>query len=70
MRTSNLSAGRMILKGKGKGKGRPISSHVDTEREQWYSSTVSLTSALDGGGLLWPRPGSFTPDNDPVPVVE
>ena len=54
MRTSNLLAGKMIIKGKGKskgkGKGRPISSHENTEREQWYSSTVSLTSALDEVG--------------------
>ena len=47
VRTTNLSAGRVILKGKSKDIGRPISNHVDTDREQWYSSTVSLTSALD-----------------------
>ena len=28
---------------------------------QTYSSTLSLTSALDGSGLLSPRPGRFTP---------
>jgi hypothetical protein len=26
-----------------------------------YSSTLSLTSALDGGGWSTPRPGRFTP---------
>jgi hypothetical protein len=26
-----------------------------------YSSTLSLTSALDGGGWSNPRPGRFTP---------
>jgi hypothetical protein len=35
-----------------------------------YSSTLSLTSALDGGGWSTPRPGRFTPGNDPVPIVQ
>jgi len=30
--------------------------------EQRYSSTPSLTSALDGGGWLTPRSGRFTPN--------
>ena len=34
-----------------------------------YSSTLSLTSALDGGGGSAPRPGRFTPRKDPVPIV-
>jgi hypothetical protein len=32
--------------------------------EQRYSSTHSLTSALDGGGWLTPCPSRFTPGND------
>ena len=35
-----------------------------------YSSTLSLTSALDGGGWPTPRPGRFTPGKDSVPTVE
>ena len=35
-----------------------------------YSSTLSLTSALDGGGWPTPRPDRFTPGNDPVPIVQ
>jgi hypothetical protein len=36
-----------------------------------YSSTLSLTSALDGSGWLTPRPGRFTPkERDPVPFVQ
>ena len=31
--------------------------------------TLSLTSALDGGGLSTPRLGRFTPAKDPVPIV-
>ena len=30
------------------------------------SSTLALTSALDGDGWLTPRPGRFTPENDKV----
>jgi hypothetical protein len=34
------------------------------------SSTLSLTSALDGGGWSKPRPGRFIPANDPVSIVQ
>jgi len=34
-----------------------------------YSSTVSLTSALDGGGLSTPHRSCFTPWKDRVPIV-
>jgi hypothetical protein len=37
--------------------------------EKRYSSTLSLTSALYGGGLSTPRPGRFTSGKDPVPTV-
>ena len=33
-------------------------------REWRYSSTVSLTSVLDGGVWLMPRPGRFTPERE------
>jgi len=35
-----------------------------------YSSTLSVTLALDGGGWSTPRPGRFTPVEDPVPIVQ
>jgi hypothetical protein len=35
---------------KGKGKVHPRTGHEGPEGEQEYSSTPSLTSALDGGG--------------------
>ena len=35
-----------------------------------YSSTLSLTSALDVGGWSTPRPGRFTPGKNPVPIVQ
>jgi len=34
------------------------------------SSTLSLTSALDGGGWSTSRPGHFTPRKYPVPNVQ
>jgi hypothetical protein len=34
-----------------------------------YSSTLSLTSALDGDRWSTPRPGRLTPGKDAVPVV-
>ena len=47
-------------KGKGKGKGHPITCHKGPEGEYSYSSTLSLTSALDLGGWSAPRPCRFT----------
>ena len=35
-----------------------------------YSSTLSLTSALDGGGWSAPRPGRFTPWKYPLAIVQ
>jgi len=43
------------------GKVRPRTGHEGTEGEWRYSSTLSLTSALDGGGWSVPCPNRFTP---------
>ena len=56
--------------GKGKGKVHPTTIHEGPEGEYRYSSTHSLTSAIDGGGWSTPRPGRFNPGNDPVPIVQ
>ena len=53
---------------KDKGKGHPITGHEGPEIEYKYSSTLSLTSTLDGGWST-PRPGRFTPGKDPVPIL-
>jgi hypothetical protein len=53
-----------------KGKVLPRTGHEGPEGEYRYSSTLSLTSALDRGGWSTPRPGRFTPGNDPVPIVQ
>ena len=52
---------RHQLRYKGKGKVHPRTGHEGPEGEQIYSSTLSLTSALQGCGWLTPRPGRFTP---------
>jgi len=41
-----------------KGKGSSRKGHAGPEVEQRYRSTLSLTSALDGGGCSTPRPGT------------
>jgi len=52
-----------------KGKGQPRTGHEDPEGEETYSSTLFLTSVLDGVGWPTPRPGRFTPGKDPAPIV-
>jgi hypothetical protein len=54
---------------RGKAIVHPITGHEGPEGEQMYSSTISLTSVLDGGGWSTPCPGRFTPRKDPVPIV-
>jgi hypothetical protein len=44
----------------GKSKVYLIPCHEGTKREKRYSSTLSLTSALDWGGWLTPRSRRFT----------
>jgi len=49
----------------------PRTRHIGPEGEQRYSSTLSLTSALDAGGWSTPRPSRFTPrEREPVPIVQ
>ena len=42
----------------------PMTGREGPEGEYKYSCTISLTSALDGGAWLTPRPGRFTPGKD------
>ena len=50
-------------------KVHPTKFHEGTEREQLHCFSLSFTSALDGGGWLTPRPGRFTPGNDPLSTI-
>ena len=43
---------------------------MQAQREQRYSSTLSLTSALDRGGWITPQPDNFSPGKQPVPIVQ
>jgi hypothetical protein len=43
---------------------RSITCHEGTEGKARYSYTLSLTSALGGGGWSTPRPGRFTPGKE------
>jgi hypothetical protein len=47
-----------------RGKVRRRTGHEGPETEQRYSSTLSLSSALDGGESLTPRFDRFTPGKD------
>jgi hypothetical protein len=47
-----------------KRKIHPRTGHEGPMGEYRYSSLLSLTSALNGGGLLMPRPGRFTPGKE------
>ena len=42
----------------------PSTGHEGSEGQQKYNSTLSLTSALDGGGWL-----KRTPGYDPLPIM-
>jgi len=45
---------------KGKGEVHPRTGHKHPEGKKRYSSTLSLTSALNGGGWSTSRPRRFT----------
>ena len=56
--------GKVDTSVKGKGKVRPTAGYEGPEGQYTITSTFSLTSALDGGGWLTPRPGRFIPKKD------
>jgi hypothetical protein len=51
-------------------KFHPTTGYEIPEGEYRYSSTLSLTSVLGGFGWSAPRPGMFTPRNDPIRMVQ
>ena len=56
--------------GKGKNKIHPRTSYLGPKGEQKYSATLSLTSALDGGGWSTPCPSCFTSRNETLPIAQ
>jgi hypothetical protein len=51
------------------GKVHPVTCSEGTVGEYMYGYTLSLSSALSGGGWLTPHPCCFAPINHPVPIV-
>jgi hypothetical protein len=51
-------------------KFHPRTGRECPEWEERHCGTLSLTSALDGGGWSTPSPARFTPGRDPVPLVQ
>ena len=54
--------------GKGKGKASPVTGHEVPERENRCSSTLSLTSALDGVGGQRHAPAALPPGKTRYPL--
>lgn len=54
----------LSLMGGGGGKIHPIIGHEGPEEEKTYSSTLSLTIVLHGGGWLTPCPRHYTPGKE------
>jgi hypothetical protein len=62
---------KLIFGSKLTGTIHPRTGHEGPEWKQRYSSTLSLTSALDGGGWLKPRSGRFFPGKEArYPIVQ
>ena len=55
-------------KGRGKGKGHPITGHESPEVEERYSSTLSLTSELNGVGGQRHDPAALPPAKTQYPL--
>jgi hypothetical protein len=54
----------------GKGKVHPRTGHEGPQMERRYSSTLSLTSALDDEWVVNASPQLlYRPERDPVPIV-
>jgi hypothetical protein len=54
---------------KGEGDVYPRTGHEHPDDEQMYSSNIYFNSAVHGVVSSTPRPGRFTPEKDPVPIV-
>jgi hypothetical protein len=61
----NVPIGAIAPSESGKDKFHPRTGHEVPKGEQRYSSTLSLTSALDVDGWSTTRPGRFTPRERP-----
>ena len=60
----------VVLPGRGNGTEGKVHPRTGHKGPGEYTSTLSLTSALEGDGRSTPRPGRFTSGKDPVPIVQ
>jgi hypothetical protein len=65
----NLIINTFLNVGMKKVKVKVTPEQTTKAQRERYSSTLSLTSALDGGGWSTPRPGRLTPEKSPVAFV-
>ena len=54
----------LVLEVKFGNKFHHTTGHEDPEKEYWYSSTLSLTSTIDGGAWSTPHAGRFNPGKE------
>ena len=69
-RLKNYSTSSVAQKGKGKGKGHCRTGHEGPEGEWRYSSTLSLTSALDGVAGQRQAPAALRPEKTRYSLYE
>ena len=67
--SNTVSYAMMDNTGKGKGKVHPSTDNKGPEGERSCSSTLSLTSALDGVGGQHHAPTSLPPGKAPCPFI-
>jgi hypothetical protein len=65
---TKVSSQGEILEWLKKGKGHPRTGHEGTDGESRYSSTISLTSALDGVGGQLHAPAALPPGMTRYPL--
>jgi hypothetical protein len=53
-----------------KGKLHPKTDHEGQKGNRGIALAIPLTTALDVSGWLMPRPDRFTPDKDPISILQ
>ena len=59
----------LLVNGEGKGKAHPRTGHEGPEGEEKYSSTLPLTSALDGVGGHLHTSATLAPGKYTIPIL-
>ena len=66
----SLLALQLLCKNKVKGKVRPRTGYEGLDLEQWYSCTLSLTSAVDEVGAQRHSPADLPPGKNRYPLYQ